>query len=103
MTKKQAIRIGSETKKRLKKELKKYQGTLVLDTFEIKRLIGLDEDKMDYYYIYQPLRGKREYVSCVCSFVPLKSRLKKDEYKRLEVLFEMNCIKEDDIPVTIFD
>jgi len=95
MTEKEAIHLDSKNRKKILKEIKKYKGTLVLDTLDIKKLIGFDEDEQDYYYVYKPIRGKVERVSCVCGFTPLKLRLKKDEYKCLERVFALNTDTEE--------
>ena len=82
--------LGS--RKRITKEINKHKGELVLDVFEIVSLEGFHEDEEDYYYVFRSLYKGVFRSSCVGGFTPLKGRLKKEEYKELERLWELNVV-----------
>lgn len=73
----------------LKKELKPFKNTLVIDSFQIVRLVDVVEEEDDYYWIYDN-GGKITYVSCVFNWVSLKKHLPVDEYESLVNLWNIN-------------
>jgi len=84
-------------KKHFENKVKKHLGELVLDGFEVVRLEGFYDGEDDYYYIYRTIdRGVNKgrcYSTCCCSFVPLKGKIKKAEYKDLVRVFNLNIHK----------
>ena len=82
------------SKKYFEKKVEEHLGELVLDSFEVVRLEGFADGEDDYYYIYRSIdRGVnkgRYYSSCCMSFVPLKGKIKKAEYKNLVRVFNLN-------------
>jgi len=82
-------------KKIILKQIKKHNGELVLDLFEVVKLEGFYEDEEDYYYIYRNLIGEKIYSSCVGSFIPLKSQLNRKYYNELLRIFNLNLPKKE--------
>ena len=82
------------SKKHFENYVKKHLGEMVLDGFEVVRLEGFYDGAEDYYYIFRSIdRGVnkgRYYCSCCISFVPLKKKIKKAEYKNLVRVFNLN-------------
>jgi len=82
--------------KLIKKEILKYQDTLVIFFDEVVMLRGWMEDTNpewgDYFYIYEEFGPLSKYgaYSCVGNFIPLKDQLKSKDYKELIRLFELN-------------
>lgn len=66
-----------------------HKGEIVLDVFDVVRLIELEMDDDDYYYVFND-RKKIFWSSCVGSFIPLRNKITDVEYKRLESWFNMN-------------
>jgi hypothetical protein len=75
------------TIKQLEQETKPYINTLILDGFQVKKLIGVLADDMDFYYIIQPPRGPIEHLSICGGIDYLK---KYSFYKRLKRLWDIN-------------
>jgi len=86
------------SKRHFENRVKKHLGEMVLDGFEAVRLEGFYDGDDDYYYIFRTIdRGinkGRYYSSCCMSFVPLKGKIKKAEYKDLVRVFNLNISKE---------
>jgi len=78
------------TFEKMKKELKEYKNTLVLDFLTTVILRDIEEDEYDYYYVYENLDWDVYSVSAIVGFTPLKGRLKEEEYKRIENWWNMN-------------
>ena len=78
------------TRELLQEEQKKYKWTLVLDFFELVKFISVYDWEDDYYYEYQNQEWEIYQSSCVCWFTPLKWKLTKKEYDRLEYLRDIN-------------
>jgi hypothetical protein len=86
------IFISKQTRK-IFKEVQKYRNTLVVDDIGAPVvLLGLYSDDDDYYYKIYTLKNGISYWSCVGGFIPLISRLKKKEYKRIVNIFKLNVI-----------
>jgi len=82
------------TFKELKKELKPYKNTLVIGHFnEVVRLVGVNEDEDDYYWIYDSKEGK-SYESCVGGWVALKGVIPDEDYERLLRVWNLNNIEK---------
>jgi hypothetical protein len=80
----------------------RYRNQIMLDDISgvIKLLGWTDQFESDYYYIAQARRyGESDNVflySCVGSFIPLKGKLSKFNYMRLEQLWYMNALTDID-------
>jgi hypothetical protein len=82
--------VEMDNKKFFQKRCKKYKGQLVLNCFEVERLLGFAKDEMDYYYVTYNLRTGKTWHSFVGDFIPLKSRLPKKKYDYLLSVFKLN-------------
>jgi hypothetical protein len=86
----------------IQRKVNKYRNQLMLDDISgvIKLLGWTDQFESDYYYIVQSRRyGVKENIflySCVGSFIPLKGKLSKFDYMRLEQLWDMNTLTDID-------
>lgn len=78
------------SKKKILKRIEEHKGELVLDLFEVVKLVGFDEDKHDYYYRYFCLNRGHYRSTCVLGFVTLKGKVDDDDYKRLEAVWKSN-------------
>ena len=71
-------------------EIKKSRNHLVLCHDKVYRLLGISDDKQDWYYMLENLHGEMLYSSCCMDFVELHGLLKAKDYSRLNSLFKMN-------------
>ena len=78
---------------KLKREVEKHKGELVLDMFNVVMLVGFSEDSEDYYYEYLQSNGETIKSSCVGDFIPLKDSLPKKQYAYLCDIFYINAIE----------
>jgi len=75
----------------IQKEANKYRNQLMLDTWEVVRLLGWsDSDDDDYYWITYSWKNGIRLLSCVGGFTPLKGKLSNFDYYHLENLWELN-------------
>lgn len=74
----------------LLEEKRKYKDTLVLDCFDLVIFRDIIDWEDDYYYLYERLNWEKYESSAVIWFSPLKGRLSKEEYERLERLWDFN-------------
>lgn len=74
-----------------KKELEPYKNTLVLDFFDVVRLVDVIDGGDDYYWVYDTLNGLKQ-SSCVTGWIPLKGKLNDDEYNHLVSIWNYNNI-----------
>ena len=77
-------------KKKFIEFVKGHDNELVLDYFDVVRLIGFAEDDEDYYYIVKNVKKGEMWVSCVGWLFPLKNVLPDEHYDRLESTFKLN-------------
>ncbi len=77
------------------KEVEPYIGTLVLYFFEVVRLMEVNQDEDDVYYVYYTKQGI-VWSSVLTGFMPLKGALHKDEYDRLVEWWKINM---DDVAI----
>ena len=77
----------------LKKELEPYKNTLVIDNFQIVRLVDVVDGKNDYYWVYDGYRGEY-WSSCVMDFIPLKGFIDDKKYSRLVNVWNLNNIEK---------
>jgi hypothetical protein len=77
------------TIKELQDELEPYKNTLVLNFFEVVRLVGVTEDEDDFYWIFD--NGKEiVHSSCVCNWIPIKGKLDDNSYNQLVMVWNLN-------------
>ena len=85
--------ITDENKKRILKFVEQHKNELVLDLFEVVRLLGFYEDEDDYYYKVQSTGTTGVYfTSCVGRLYPLKGALSENEYNTINQIFNMNIM-----------
>jgi len=78
------------SKESIIKEFEKYKGQFVItDDMDVKRLIAVGSDDMDYYWVYWDGR-KTFWDTCVGGFVPLKGKIEDIEYDRFVRLAKLN-------------
>ena len=78
----------------LKAELEPYKNTLVLDHFEVVRLVDVIDGEEDYYWIYDNhIRGV-VHSSCCGGWTALKGVLSDEEYGRLVHIWNLNNIEQ---------
>jgi hypothetical protein len=73
-----------------------HKGELMLDYFDVVRLIGFDEDDDDCYYKVQAVKRGVYSTSCIGWLIPLKGVLPKEDYSDLERVFNLNVGVETD-------
>ena len=79
--------------KKLQKEFRKYENQLVIYTgyYEVVRFIGIENvPGDDFFYEFKTLKGKVFQSSCLIDFIPLKGKIDKKEYDRMEDQWELN-------------
>jgi len=69
-----------------------HVGRLVLSMFEVVRLVGVEEDNEDCYWVLEGTSGGTR-MSCAVAWTPLWGRLSNQEYDRLDALWKMNTTK----------
>ena len=77
----------------LKQELTPYQNTLVLDLFEVVRLVDVIDGEDDFYWVYDTYKGI-VHSSCVGCWIPLKGKIDEDRYNRLVNIWNLNNIEK---------
>lgn len=77
------------TLKELQDELEHHKNTLVLNFFEVVRLVDVKEDEDDFYWVYDT--GKEiVWSSCVNNFIQLKGKLNYAAYNDLVRVWNLN-------------
>lgn len=94
----------NKTPKRINKFVKKHRYEIMLDMFEICRLLGwTDSYDDDYYYVLQRYRYGKEIKnsiilsSCIGRPIPIKHRIPMFDYYQLEHQWELNTYKLEDV------
>ena len=77
----------------LRKEVEPYKNTLVLDFFQVKRLVDVIDGGDDFYWVYDTGRGI-EHSTCVGSWIPLKGKIDEKEYNKLVTVWNLNSIEK---------
>lgn len=77
----------------LKKEMEPYKDTLVLDYFEVVRLVDVFEDEDDFYWVYDTHKGLI-HSSCVVGWIPLKGILIDKNYDELVRVWNLNNVEK---------
>ncbi len=79
------------TAKQIAKEMKRDRGQLMLDTFEVVRMLGwIDIPNDDYYYVIDTRKNGVTLYSCVGGFTPLKGKIATFAYLQLDNLWQLN-------------
>jgi len=77
----------------LKKEIKPYINTLVLDLFEVVRLVDVIDGEDDYYWKFDS--QEQIYTSsCVVGFISLKDKLDTKTYENLVRIWNLNSVEK---------
>jgi hypothetical protein len=77
----------------LKKELEPYRNTLVLDYFDVVRLVDVINGEDDYYWVYDTKQGI-VHSSCVGGWTPLKGKIDDKNYNQLVRVWNLNHIEK---------
>lgn len=73
----------------LKKELEPYQNTLVLNGFEVVKLVDIMDGEDDYYWVLDTWK-QVIHSSCVIGWMPLKGVLSDKNYDELVRVWNLN-------------
>ena len=74
----------------LQKEMEPHKGNLVLNHFEVVRLVDVVNGEDDYYWVFKsPVRGTY-WSSCVGGWMPLKGKIAEEDYMELERVWGLN-------------
>lgn len=76
----------------LQEELAPYRNTLVLNYFEVVRLVDVIDEEDDYYWVLDSHKGI-VYSSCVGGWIPLKGKLDTKDYAELVRVWNLNNIE----------
>lgn len=79
-----------DTKEEILKEIENHKNELVLNFFEVVKLIGFCEGEEDYYYEVLSLKTGKTYLSCVGKLIWLKNVISNEDYNMLEHIFKLN-------------
>lgn len=74
----------------LQKELEPHKDSLVLDGFEVVRLLDVVNGEDDYYWVYKSPTKGIYWSSCVGGWAPLKGHLLEKHYQDLERVWKLN-------------
>lgn len=75
----------------LQAEMLPYKNTLVIDQLQnLKKLVDVDDDGEDYYWVLEDKKGNISYDSAVGSFIPLKGHLDQKLYDSLIDIWNKN-------------
>lgn len=75
--------------KELENEVEPFKNTLVLNLFEVVRLVGVEYIEDDYFWIFDTQNGVI-YSPCVMGWHPLKGVLPEDKYALLVDIWNLN-------------
>ena len=72
-------------------EAQPYINTLVIINYdEIVRLVGITQDELDYYWVYDSKTKGIQHSSCVMNFIPLKGFIESNKYNQLVKIWNLN-------------
>lgn len=81
--------------KKLKKELKPYKNTLVIEVCNaIVRLVDVIDGEEDYYWVYDTENDGIHRSSCVMGWTPLKGFISDKKYKRMVSVWNLNNVEK---------
>jgi hypothetical protein len=69
---------------------KLYKNTLVIHCLDIVKLIDIEEDEQDYYFVYETLKKGKFSSSIIIDFIPLIDSLPKDDYESIQSMWDLN-------------
>ena len=75
--------------KKFKLELEPYKNTLVLNRFEVVRLVDVIDGEKDYYWVLDTWK-QVIHSSCVIGWIPLKANLPFEDYNELVRVWNLN-------------
>jgi len=79
------------TLEKLKEEIKDHKNTLVLDFFQVVRLVDVTYDEDDFYWVYDTHKGIKHSTCCV-GYTPLKGYITEDKYNKLVNFWNLNNV-----------
>jgi hypothetical protein len=88
----QAVPAASAALGSIQKEAGPHIGRLVIFLFEVVRLVGVEEDEEDRWWVFDGMGGRTR-SSCAVAWTPLWGRLSDQEYDRLDTLWNINTTK----------
>lgn len=74
----------------LKQEMQGHQGALVLDYFDVVRLVDVIDGEDDYYWVYKSSERGVYWSSCCGGWKPLKGKIDEKDYNELERVWKLN-------------
>lgn len=78
------------TLEELKRELKPFKDTLVIDNLDrVVRLVDVIFDEDDYYWVFDR-KNRLYHSSCVLEWIPLKGYIPEEKYDRLVRIWNLN-------------
>jgi hypothetical protein len=82
------------TLNKLKEELEPYRNTLVLNYFEVYRLVDVIDGEDDYYWVFDTMRRGIIHSTCVGGWIPLKGTLDDKKYQELVRIWNLNNVEK---------
>lgn len=79
--------------KSLQEELLPYKNTLVLNHFEVVKLVDVIDGQDDYYWVYDTIHGII-HSTCVGGWIPLKGVLPEKDYDYILRIWNLNNIEK---------
>lgn len=75
---------------KLKAKLEPYKNTLVLDFYNVVRLVDVEDGEDDFYWVYEGNKREIYRASCCCGWFPLKGVMADEDYKYLRNIWNLN-------------
>lgn len=82
----------------IREEALAHKGELVIDSWEVKQLVGVGADDGDWFWVFRDIQGVHSYLSCCGGFTPLKGKIDAAAYASMERAFRWNARKPTDRP-----
>lgn len=82
------------TLEKLKEELEPYKNTLVLDYFEVARLVDVIDGKDDFYWVLDFFKKGIVHSSCCTGWIPLKGKIDDKDYEQLVRVWNLNNVEK---------
>ena len=71
-----------------------HKNQLILNMFEVCRLVNIVEEEDDFYWVFETGEGKIVHSSCLIEWIPLKDYLPVDKYDSLKTIWNLNAINK---------
>lgn len=79
-----------------------HKNQLILNMFEVCRLVNIVEEEDDFYWVFETSEGniftpcirKTVHSSCLIEWIPLKDYLPLDKYESLKTIWNLNAINK---------